>query len=315
MGMKSFYSAFLMLLIFPALLFSCSDDAKENVSKTNKKIEKVDQNEGCDDFWAVYNPDDSVKIRLLEDILKNEKSLSNANIVFLKAIVEDMKQERSVQNLPMIFEYPLFPIHRMGKNQIGVLGYSIAMEVNGQWEDFSKEDQLLSKDFGYQSIDSMGKLVYFPKVYDKLYPLSKPSIYWYSLKKKGKSNLPKLAYMGGECLSYFQYDLNLTQEEEQENIVFGSPYSLDLEFLNKSKLDALFKHQFQKKCLDCPTNYGDQKIFAQLKGTNIYFTQADSWPINDKLDAPSRSMVIHTKERKLITLWNSELDLFGCGCL
>jgi|TARA_R110000737_G_scaffold345455_1_gene373981 hypothetical protein len=295
-------------------MVSCGDNSvKPENSNTEKSLDSGSRT--CDDFWAVYIPSDTVKIQLLEEILEKEKSLSNENAKLLKAIVTDLKHARSLDSLPLIFEHPLFPIHRLGKDQIGVLGYSNPQEVDGQWEDFSKEDQLLKKDFGYQSIDSVGKLVFFPKTYDKLYPLTKPSIYWYSMKKKGKSSLSAMGYMGDECLSYFQYSMNLSSDEEKEDIIFGSPYSLDLEFVSKPEIDKKFSSQMVKNCLDCPTNYSDQKVFAKLIGTNIYFTQADSWPINNKLKAPSRSMVLLKSDGSVVTIWNSELDLFGCGCL
>jgi hypothetical protein len=312
--MNKYLLAFFISSLILFTISSCDGNyASENAS-TKTQIPTTD-NTSCDDFWAVYHPEDTIKIKLLEEIVTGDKDFSSENVKLLKAMVLQLKKTRSHDSLPFIFEYPLFPIHRLGKNQIGVLGYSISQDLDGQWEGFSKEDQLLKKDFGYQSIDSMGELVFFPKVYDKLYPLTKPSIYWYSLKKKGKSTLPELAYFGDECLSYFHYSLVLNSTEKKENIVFGSPFSLDLNFILKPELDKKFKEQMVLNCIDCPSNYADQKIFAQIKGTNLYFTQADSWPTNDKLDSPSRSLVLLKKDGSIITIWNSELDLYGCGCL
>jgi len=310
--MKSILPALIMLLIPPVILSGCNDDAKINRSKIDSK--KENSNVNCDDFWDVCNPDNSIKINLLKNELARNKNLSAENTKLLNAIIKELQEVRSMENIPLTFEYPLFPIHRLKKDQLGVLGYSASKDENGQWEDFYKEDQLLKKDFGYQSIDSTGVLVSFPKVYNQLFLNSKPSVYWYSFKKKAQSNLTQLCYMGDDCLSYFQYNLGLNSNEEKENIVFGSPFSLDLEYATKPDVDKKFKKQFTQNCADCPSNYKDQKIFAQLKGSNLFFTQADSWPINDKLKAPSRSMVLLTKEGQLITIWNSELDLIGCGC-
>jgi hypothetical protein len=310
--MKSIIPALMLLLMSPAIFSGCNEDAKINHSKIDSK--KENSNVNCDDFWDVCNPDNSIKINLLKNELARNKNLTEENTKLLNTIIKELQETRSMENIPLTFEYPLFPIHRLKKKQIGVLGYSVAKDENGQWEDFSKEDQLLKKDFGYQSIDSIGVLVSFPKVYNKLFPESKPSVYWYSIKKKGKATLTQFCYMGDDCLSYFNYTLGINADEESENIVFGSPFSLDLDHVTKPDLDRKFQSQFIKNCVDCPSNYKDQIIFAQLKGSNIYFTQADSWPINNKLKSPSRSMVLLTKEGQLITIWNSELDLTGCGC-
>lgn len=310
--MKSIFSFLKLLFVLVIVLSSCNNNEKLSATKIDAK--KVSSELTCDDFLMMYYPDDSIKISLLKNEIETNTKLTGENSNLLKAIIKELEEKRTVSNLALTFEYPLFPIHRLKKNQIGVLGYANSKEVNGQWEDFSKEGQLLKKDFGYQSIDSTGILVSFPKIYDKLYPENKPTVYWYSTRKKGKSSLTDLCYMGDECLSYFQYSLGLKSSDTMENIVFGSPFELDLEYLSKPKLDKKFKEQFIQNCLDCPSNYADQKIFSQLKGSNIYFTQADSWPVNNKLKTPSRSMVLMTKEGKLITIWNSELDLFGCGC-
>ncbi len=304
----------MFLLSIGWALTACENNKKDaNEQKTN---EKISEDYTCDDFWALYNPSDTLKISYLEEILKNHKELTRGNIALLKALLNNLKNPPANDSIPLTFENPLFPIHRLKKNQIGILGYAIEKEVNGQWEDLSREDQLLRKDFGYQSIDSMGILVSFPKTWDKLYPETKPSVYWYSTRKREKTNLTEMCYMGDECLSYFQYNFSLSVNDAKEKIIFGSPFSLDLNFTEIPEYSKIFQNQLLVNCLDCPINYQDQVAFATFKGCeSLFFTYADSWPINDKLKMPSRSLVYKNKEGKLITLWNSELDLFGCGCL
>ncbi|MFA7275080.1 MAG: hypothetical protein WC044_14515 [Crocinitomicaceae bacterium] len=293
---------------------ACGDREQKETSLPEKETASVVYE--CEDFWALYNPNDSAKILYLEEILNENKELKAGNKLLLQSLLKSLKNPPSKDSIPLTFENPLFPIHRLKKDQMGILGYAVQKEVNGQWEDLSKEDQLLRKDFGYQSIDSMGLLVSFPKTWNELYPESKPTFYWYSTSRRVKSTITEMCYLGDECLSYFQYNFDQTPDNQKEKIVFGSPFALDLDFGKWPEISKDFKIQLLENCLDCPINYQDQVAFAKLKGCgNLFFTYADSWPINDQLKAPSRSLVYKRKDGKLVTLWNSELDLFGCGCL
>ncbi|GAB2775483.1 hypothetical protein GCM10010465_22460 [Actinomadura fibrosa] len=59
-----------------------------------------------------------------------------------------------------------------------------------------------------------------------------------------------------------------------------------------------------------------RKTFARVKGTNnLFFAFADTFPINNELDTPSRALILVNEKDELIYLWYEEIDLFGCSCL
>jgi hypothetical protein len=99
-------------------------------------------------------------------------------------------------------------------------------------------------------------------------------------------------------------------------LLSSSPYKIDLVFENTKRIDSLIKSDYKKECLDCPNSTELQKTFARIKGTdNLYFIYADTFPINNKLDTPSRALILINKEDEIIYLWYDEIDLFGCSCL
>ncbi len=302
----------LLLLLATLLVVSCESKTKQ---KRNANSIKTESLSSCELLYANMEPATDTLISLVQEILDSQKQLSGDNRQLLVGLLKEYKFSIEKDSLSLLIEKPLFSIFRLKSNQIGVVHPAGPIEINGTMEDVLKEHFILKGNFGYQSVDSMGKLIYFPEEFTKLFNAVPPKIYTYSDKRKSQNTISSLAYYDDNCLAYYQYDFALNADQKTDKILFGSKLSLELEYGNYPSIDKVFKRQFAQNCTDCPTNYADQKTFAKLKGTdNIFFTYADSFPVNNKLPLPSRSVVLKKKDGSVITLWSTKLDLSGCGC-
>lgn len=300
------------LFLLTTYLNSCKSDEKNSSAKIDLR---TDGQSSCEDFWNVYTPELEEKVKILTEILDGKNDLTGENKRFLKSFLTDLKFIPNADTLLLTVHRSMYPIYRLKKDQVGIVGLIGGDENSGRWEEFAKEHHLLKENFGYQSIDSVGVLARFPEEFADLFNDNPPSFYWYSTTGKGQSKLSNLGYMGDDCLSYFHYDFSLNGKAAQEKLLFGSAFSLDLEFGTFPEIDKKLRAQYVENCMDCPSNYPDQKSFAKLKGIEgFYFVYADSFPINTKLAVPSRSLVYQKKDGAIVTLWTSELDLSGCGC-
>jgi hypothetical protein len=301
----------LTLSLLTTLLISCASEDKNLNTKQSVKPNGA----SCESFWANMSPELEVRVKILTEILEGENELKGDNKKFLQSLLNEIKRNPTSDTLLLTIDKPIYPIHRLKQNQIGVLGYMSNDDFNGTWEEYAKEQDVVKGNFAYQSIDSLGVLCYFPEEFSDLYNDAPPSFYWYSLKKKNRSSFTNLGYLGNDCISYFQYDFTMSKSDETESILFGSPFSLDLEFNSFPEIDNAFKKQYAEGCSSCPTNYPDQKTFAKINGVNnLYFVYADNFPVNSKLAKPSRSLVMKMANGQVVTLWTIELDLVGCGC-
>ncbi len=298
-------------LLFTTII-SCTSDT--DTSKKNEST--LTKSEGsCETLWANMAPEKTSKIGLLKEVLSENKELAGDNKKLIQGLLDKLEATIDAANLIIAIDEPLFPIYQLKKNQIGIIRKAGSMEIDGEFIDNAKEHEILQENFAYQSLDSMGVLVNFPEEFSELFNDNPPSINYYSISRKSRCKLKSLSFLDDQCLTYYQYDLNLTDAQNKDSILFGSKLSLDLDFGSFPEIDKALKSQYTGNCMDCPSNYPDQKTFANLKGTtNVYFTFADSFPVNTKLAAPSRSLVMKKKDGKIITLWSSELDLSGCGC-
>lgn len=303
-----------LLLTFSLLttiLISCSSESEDADVETTSKSNNTD----CESYWAISAPELEERIKLLTAILESKHELSVENKKFLQGVLNELKRNPSSDTLLLTIDKPIYPIYRLTSDKIGVLGFMNSQDFNGTWEEYAKEHEVVKDNFAYQSIDSLGKLCYFPEEFSELFNDAPPSFYWYSTKKKSRSTFTNLAYLGDDCISYFQYDFKMSESDAKENILFGSKYALDLEFNSFPEIDKAFKKQFAEGCSGCATNYPDQKSFAKILGVeNLYFVYADQFPLNSKLAKPSRSLVLKKGNGEVVTLWTIELDLAGCGC-
>lgn len=126
----------------------------------------------------------------------------------------------------------------------------------------------------------------------------------------------ELASYEDECLEYFEYLIDTTSISLEDKVLFSSPYVIDLVFENNPEVDLLLQKDYREDCVDCPNSTKFQRSFARISGTNnLYFVFADTFPLNNKLDTPSRALILINHKNEVIYLWYDEIDLFGCSCL
>jgi hypothetical protein len=167
------------------------------------------------------------------------------------------------------------------------------------------------------SIEDLGKLKFYPMVLDSMYKsTSKPTINYYKINGTGTTKITELGSYFDECLEFYLYSLDTTSISKSDKILFSSPLKLDLIFESNPTVDSIIRSDYKKECLDCPNSNQYQKTFARIEGSdNLFFVYADTFPINDELDTPSRALVYRNKENEIIYLWYEEIDFFGCSCL
>lgn len=57
------------------------------------------------------------------------------------------------------------------------------------------------------------------------------------------------------------------------------------------------------------------KLFKRIMNTDLYIFSDDSYPLNGKVDYPSRSVLWNSNDTIMTPLWISSLDFFGDSCL
>lgn len=317
----------LIILITIFLLSSCKNSTQEkkiltqeisNISENQKieknskeyKIENKEQQTDCDKYWERRFPDDSLKTKYINEIISNN-SLTENNINFLNALKPENEDK-------LAFKKVLSPIFRLSNSEIGILSFPKYKQVGNRFVQFSKEMDLIEK-YGRKEydMDNFGKIKFYPMILDSVYEQkSKPIINYYAVNKIGSTQIKDLGEYYSECLEYYEYSIETTNISINDKLLFSSPFEIDLIFENNHKVDSLLENDYKKECYDCPNSTKLQKTFARLKGTNnLYFVYADTFPINNELDTPSRALILINKENEIVYLWYDEIDLFGCSCL
>lgn len=318
----------LLLFTFSILFNSCGNNKQvkkdmtsndlsfeENKQKVSKlKNNAADSNQSlndCEEYWKGRTFSDSLKKAYINEIIKNSK-LSENNLRFLNGL-------KILDQNNLAFKNILAPIFRLSDTEIGLFSFPTYQEVGKTYVDVSKENELLKK-FTQQTetnSSNVKKTLFYPMLLDSiLNNKPKPTIYYYTTKKIGSTKILELGASQNECLEYYEYSIDATNISLNDKVLFSSPYIIDLVFENNPKIDSLIKKSFRKECMDCPSSGDLERTFARIKGTdNLYFVYADTFPINNKLDTPSRALVLINKRNEVIYLWYEELDLFGCSCL
>lgn len=312
----------LSILFSLILLVSCKNKTQEKVkiesekiitSKKNpveiKEIKTEQKLSDCDKYWMNRFPKDSMKVNYINEII-SKTELSENNLKFLNAL-KNGKQEN------MAFESVLSPIFRLSNTEIGILTFPKYKHVGNKFIAISKEMDLIEKfdTITENTMEHFGKIKFYPMLLDSVFK-TKPSINYYTINKIGSTKIMELGTYVDECLEYYVYSIDTTHISKNDKVLFSSPYKIDLVFESNKKIDSLIKSDYKKECLDCPNSTELQKTFARIKGTdNLYFIYADTFPINNELDTPSRALILINQENKIIYLWYDEIDLFGCSCL
>ena len=320
--MKSTLPFLLCLLLFTACqvpaqknnetqrdTISAASTSSVEVNKTNPPEEPKPLD--CETFWANRMPKDSIKSKYIDRALA-DKALPENNRLFLEALKQDQKEG-------FAFEHTLAPIFRLSTDQTGILSFPRFNKADETFKDISIEYSLINgkhPDFG-ANVETAKQATLYPELSDSLWGrTAKPEVYIYTTTASGTASIDKLGAYNGACLQYYTYSLNSSSNTGTEKTFFCSPYSIDLVYENSPEVDSLIHSAYNQNCLDCPMSMEHEQTFARLKGTNnLYFVYADTFPVNNQLDAPSRALVFVNEDQQVIYLWHEEIDLFGCQCL
>lgn len=289
------------------IIISCKSQEK------TQNISEKDRIEDCEKFWTNRFPNDTLRVEFINKIIsENKEKLTNNNLGFLTSLKLFNQSDLAINNV-------LFPIFRLSNSEIGVLAFPTYKLEENSFIPTSNEMLLIEKydTITNSSIEHYSKIRFFPQALNSVYTeKEKPTINYFTTKKTGKTKIKDLGKYVDECLEYFEYSFDTTNISISDKILFGSPFQIDLIYENNSKIDLLLKNDNFEDCIDCPNSMQLQKSFARLKGTdNLYFVYADTFPINNELDTPSRALILIKENNDIVYLWYDEIDLFGCSCL
>lgn len=287
-----------------------NQDNERNINENPELIKMVPTD--CEQYWNSRFPSDSLKAHYIDKILY-ENQVPENNRRFLNALKNEPPDNLAYENV-------LSPIFRLSEEEIGILAFPKYKSVDNRLIPISKEMDLIEKfdTIEGNTIEHFGKIRYYPTLLNSLFKgKPKPTVNYYTAKKSGSTQILELGVYVEECLEYFEYSIDTANISIKEKVLFSSPFVIDLVFENYPEVDLLLKADYKEECLDCPSSTKLQKSFAKIEGTeNLYFVYADTFPINNELDTPSRALVLINEEtNEIIYLWYNEIDLFGCSCL
>lgn len=291
-------------------IIETNDPIEENITQKDEAKNSLTE---CEKYWSLRFPKDSVKQNYLDRIiLKNPNGLTDNNKRFVSALKNQDNSKLAIDNI-------LFPIFRLSEDEIGIFSFPKYKQVDGKFIDISRETALVENfnEINENAINHYKKTVYYQQVLDSLYTnQEKPIIRYYTTSTSKSAQIKDLGIYTGECIEYYQYSFDTTNLSENDKVLFGSTLDIDLVYESNPKIDSLLKNQVKKECLDCPSSSHLEKTFAKLQGTdNLYFIYADTFPLNNELDTPSRGLILLNEHDNIVYLWYDEIDLFGCSCL
>jgi hypothetical protein len=276
----------------------------------------------CEEYYANRSRLDSLKIdyfnrNIFQRSLKNPE-LTPSNKTLLLILKNYLNRTDSVGKFLLTTDQPFFPIFTIEKNNTGVVGFPYYGPSSSSREDNSLEYKLIKKSGYFDKPESFyaGKIDYFQNIFDSLYAERSAEIFIYTDKGRKTSRLLNLGYYSDECLEYYYYPIERSAFSKGDKILLGSNYLIDLEYKNNPMIDSLIHQQNKRECYDCLESENLAVTFAQIKGVeDLYFTYADTFPVNDKLYVPSRALVMRMDDNSIVYLWFEGMDLFGCPCL
>ncbi|GHA64821.1 hypothetical protein [Pontibacter akesuensis] len=243
--------------------------------------------------------------------------LPEQNMAFLLALEIYLSQTpEEIRAIPTTNQL-LFPIFKVNEKEMGVFAFPAYDTASEDFIDISIENNILARSKLTATIDSSAqyKVVFHPELADSLLKTIDPTVTAFTAKGKVKTKVVNFGSYAGECLEYYNYLLDSKPFSKHAKVLFGSIYNLSLAYRNYPKVDATMLEQLNEKCFDCPSSMEEQKTFATLEGVEgLYFAYADTFPLNNKLDTPSRALVMDM-DGKMIYLWYQEVDLAGCSCI
>lgn len=228
------------------------------------------------------------------------------NTAFLKQLIE----QRNNQTLTT-FERAIAPIFNLKKDSVGI--YAETSEWNEHADSQLLNDHPEYKQLSYKMVFRK-HMIFFDGI---LKESQKENLYIYSTSKKYISSIEKFGMYKGECLEYFYYNLELIPEMlHEKEFLFTSKFDLDIIYTNNDFIGKRINAQYSKMCVDCPSNYSEEKVVGKLKGyPNLYFTAVLSTDFAiEKLFTPLRGLY-YVDDTYVIPVWFDSIDYFGCSCL
>ena len=239
-----------------------------------------------------------------------------------KKVIASVKKGLEEKDLSKLF----YPIYRLRDNMTSIVSYDY-LENRILTEALKEEgikvtpNSLLHKSKNINIIDttfSKYEQIYYYKKLDTLKTLKKLDNTFQAIGLESFTSLKvkDVGFLIGECLEFITYKIDQQEIPKGMELVIGSSEELVLEFENNKYLDELHKKTYEESCYDCTYNYEQQISFAKLSGVkDLYFCYADSFPINNEYNYPSRSLTMIMNDTSIVDLWFKNIDLFGCSCL
>lgn len=297
-------------IVIEKQIVSGNQNTEKNTKETNK-VKREEKLTDCDKYWENRFPSDSIKTEYINEII-SENKLTENNLNFLNAL-KNAKQD------DWAFNQVLSPIFRLSNSEIGIFSFQKYQHIDNKLVPVSKEFDLIEKldILTENTMDNSGEIKFYPMLLDSIFKQNnRPTMNIYTINNTDSTQIRELGVYIDECLEYFEYSIDTTNISLNDKLLFSSPFKIDLIFENDHDVDLLLEKDYKQECNDCPNSTKFQKSFARIKGTdNLYFAYADTFPINNELDTPSRALILINKNNEVIYLWYDEIDLFGCSCL
>lgn len=294
--------------ILTTSLFAACKEKRTDTTK-NQKLDTLVASETYNETpYQQTIKHNTLIINYLDSILINNPTIPEVNQAFLKELIHSLKNPLK-EDKNLAFDKILSPFFTLSSTKLGIFGFPIYLN-NSQNKliDIARESRLIPKNQRLLH-DSIEKTL--TENNGSVFPV----IYLYTPKQILTSHVKNLYYLQNDCLSYYRYSVARETKYIDAKVLIGSWLRMNLNYQNFPEIDALIQKQAKKEKGDCPDSYHLAKTFAQVKGVdNLYFIYADTFPFNNKLDTPMRALVLKM-ENKIIYVWSSELDLFGCSCL
>ena len=263
----------------------------------------------CGKYFDLLSLKDTLQGPIIDSIQKTLFSTSKIlteNQKFINALLKTEEKTRLIT-----IEKAISPIFNLKKDSICIYN------ANNQ----SKGDEFLLLN-SYLEIDlrkrafSIDQNFSSTKIIDSLYP-NKKQLFLYSTSKTYTTEVESFGKEVNECSDFFYYNLKTDEKTiKEKEFLFASPYKLELQYYRNTTIDSLINTSNATFCLDCPSDWDSQKVFAKLKGfENLYFSysKTENNTIDD-LNTPMRALY-YVKDDLIFILWSDEIDLFGCSCL
>ncbi|WP_211214310.1 hypothetical protein [Pontibacter roseus] len=301
---------------------AATEASETKADATHQEAPQVDEAlvKECTEYWAEIQRLNSISAdyyakEFLPNALANP-ALTEQNREFLIALGASLNQTSKEHLSTLAVERVLLPMFKLKEDELGIFGFPAYDAAKPDIRDSSLEYKILvERGLIAPHDEPQTNLALYPTLADSLLKNRNQSVYAYTATGKVKTRITNFGSYQGECLQYYNYLVDSKPFSNKDKVLFASRYNLDLIYKDEPEMDALLKSQYKKQCQDCPNSGELEKTFASLKGVEgLYFTYADTFPLNNELETPLRGLVMKLEDR-FVYLWYDEVDLVGCSCI